>query len=67
MISSLQNSPHKDNQSLITPRKEEIMTSVDRNLDTLGVQGTTKLWMGKDYCNFIAQDVVNPHLAFDGM
>ncbi|XP_072046089.1 phospholipase D1-like isoform X2 [Amphiura filiformis] len=58
-------SPHKESQSLITPQKEEIMTSVDRNLNTLGIQGTPKLWLGKDYCNFIAQDVINPHLAFD--
>ena len=59
-------SPHKESQSLLSPQKEEIMTSVDRNLNSLGIQGTPKLWLGKDYCNFIAQDVINPHEAFDG-
>ncbi|XP_038048919.1 phospholipase D1-like [Patiria miniata] len=42
-------------------RQEEVQqTRVDENMDKLGVFGTPKLWIGKDYCNFIAQDVLAP-------
>ncbi|XP_022105989.1 phospholipase D1-like isoform X2 [Acanthaster planci] len=41
-------------------RQEETQTSVDENLDKLGLSGTPKLWIGKDYCNFIAKDVLAP-------
>ncbi|XP_071792238.1 phospholipase D1-like isoform X2 [Asterias amurensis] len=39
---------------------EEVNTDVADNLDKLGLPGNPKLWIGKDYCNFIAKDVMAP-------
>ncbi|KAJ8032443.1 Phospholipase D1 [Holothuria leucospilota] len=40
------------------------VTVVEERLATLGVKGKARLWPGKDYCNFVARDVIQPHLAF---
>lgn len=42
------------------------VTVVEERMATLGVKGKARLWPGKDYCNFVAQDVIQPHLAFQG-
>lgn len=42
------------------------ITVVETKLAMLGVKGKARLWPGKDYCNFVARDVIQPHLAFQG-
>lgn len=41
------------------PRPEEVFTG-------LGLTGDTKLWMGKDYTNFIHKDFVDLDKPFAG-
>ena len=38
--------------------------SDDVRLPVNYLQGSTKLWIGKDYCNFIFKDVINVHSPF---
>ncbi|XP_070538246.1 phospholipase D1-like isoform X2 [Ptychodera flava] len=44
---------------LAVPKLVTCRSSVDADLDKLGVQGNAKLWYGKDYTNFIAKDFVD--------
>ncbi|XP_071503724.1 phospholipase D1-like [Diadema antillarum] len=41
------------------------LTGVERRIQEFGIQdGAPRIWMGKDYCNFVTKDVTEPEQAF---
>lgn len=46
--------------ALIQRTKSEIA------IDELGLKGSSKLWIGKDYCNNIHKDFVDLNVPFEG-
>lgn len=46
--------------ALIQRTKSEIA------IDELGLKGSSKLWIGKDYCNNIHKDFVDLNAPFEG-
>lgn len=49
-----------DRPALIQRTKSEIA------IDELGLKGSSKLWIGKDYCNNIYKDFVDLNAPFEG-
>ena len=44
----------------------ERLPNPEVTLDEMGLEGDTKLWIGKDYTNFIAKDFVDLDKPFTG-
>lgn len=53
--------------SLLAPAARLGMSPSEQALSEMGLQGSTKLWIGKDYTNFIHKDFVKLDDPFTGM
>ena len=54
------------NFSLDTPLPTLHKTTSEMKIDELGLVGSSKMWIGKDYVNFIYKDFVDLHDPFEG-
>ena len=54
------------NFSLDTPLPALHKTTSEMKIDELGLVGSSKMWIGKDYVNFIYKDFVDLHDPFEG-
>lgn len=50
----------------LAPPPPLMRTSSEIKIDELGLKGSSKLWIGKDYVNFIVKDFVDLHNPFEG-
>lgn len=39
---------------------------MEKMIEDMGLEGSSKLWIGKDYCNFIFKDFVKLDQPFEG-